>query len=62
MTVQRSRVDRYRDKVAATTANWILNHVATEWYRSRVYGLIELGVRSAIEHTVKSQEGMEKYQ
>lgn len=40
----RSRRDRLRDAVAVAVANWMLNHVASEWYRTRIHALILIGI------------------
>lgn len=39
----RKRLDRWRDVVAMTVANWMLNHVATKWYRVRIEALLLIG-------------------
>lgn len=39
---------KLRDKIAWTLCNWILNHIATEWYRKRIDGAIRYGLMAAV--------------
>ncbi|WP_139311836.1 hypothetical protein [Corynebacterium sp. CNJ-954] len=38
---------RWRNLLAKIAANWILNHIATPWYRDRVSGYIQYGMNAA---------------
>jgi hypothetical protein len=41
------RISHFRDALAYRLANWILNHIATPWYRNRIHGLILVGILRA---------------
>jgi hypothetical protein len=38
-----------RDRVAQLLCNWVLNHVATAWYRDMVAGSIRYGLEAAVK-------------
>lgn len=35
---------RLRDDIARIVCNWILNHIATPWYRDRIHALMLIGI------------------
>lgn len=38
---------RTRDDIAWAVTNFMLNHVATRWYRTMIFGLIAIGMEEA---------------
>lgn len=42
-----SRTGAFRDTVVQKLSNWLLNHVATGWYRAMISGSIQLGLEAA---------------
>lgn len=47
--------ENVRDRVAITLCNFILNTIATKYYRLFVKNSIEYGMRSAARDTIKNQ-------
>lgn len=40
-------MDNWRDRLAQRCVNWILNHIATPWYRDMVAGQTRYGMNAA---------------
>lgn len=38
----------FRDRIAWALCNWVLRHVATGWYRTRIEGAIRYGLAAAV--------------
>lgn len=43
----RSGFGRTRDLIAYHVSTWVLNHIATPWYRAMIGGAIRLGLDAA---------------
>lgn len=50
----------WRDQLAWAACNWIMNHVATEWYRVLIGAAIRHGLTTAtIEYAKEYKDGQE---
>lgn len=45
-----------RDRIAWGICTWVLNHIATEWYRRWIDGAIHLGMMSAMENELSGED------
>jgi hypothetical protein len=43
------RTNRFRDRFVCVVCNFLLRHVASEWYRAMIDRSIRLGLRTAAE-------------
>jgi hypothetical protein len=41
-----SRKSSWRDRLVRACCNWMLRHVATDWYQAQIAGLIQAGLQS----------------
>lgn len=48
-----SRWGKFRDNVAWFVTNFVLNRIATPWYRAMITGAINLGLDEAVKRSEK---------
>lgn len=51
-----SRWGRFRDNIAWKLCGWLLDHVATEWYRTMIQGSILYGLDAAKRDVTEGRE------
>lgn len=46
----------WRDRLATVLCDWILQHVATDWYARRIDHYIRIGMLTVLKEMVESDE------